>query len=798
MTAEQLLTGATRVRVQYLTENAIRITHSPASAEAFPPDRPWLRHVLLPAPGISAGESRLVVDMPDGRVRVRNRAGAVIVAEARAPQLRIARRLRSVSVDIPATEIRTDFGRVGEAVGLALKIEPGEGFYGLGEWFSTFRRERGTVRLKIRDAISLVQNRETYSAIPFFISSRGYGFWLLNSHESEWRIDAERGELKIEAAGPGADYIVIHGPAYRDVISTYTRLTGRPPLIPRWAFGLMVTGYPQEPQSVVLERAQEHRRRNIPLDAVILDYHWEERYHNFQWRRSVIPDPQSLISTLRDLGVRLGLILTPFVNHRNRPGQRRLLNTLAGNIPRGLEQDDERDPEGYAEAKAKGYLAHENAKWWFGLGGMVDFSNPDAAAWWAARMRPLYEQGVAFFKNDDGEYLPKDGRSALGMDGREYHNLYGFFYSRAIYEGMAGGSPTRPYDDRRPFIYARSAWAGSQRFPAIFLGDQKPTFEHIHSTMRAGLNMGLLGFAYWTADVFGLDGKSTPETHMRYAQWALMAPVARYFWRPPEVDDTRFPWSHGPENEANFRAITELRYRLLPYYSSLAWEAYRTGLPLLRPMMLEFQDDPRFAGVYDQVMLGDRLMLAPVVEAGATRRRIILPAGTWHDLWSTQTYNGRDDPAGRLYTAPLDRLPILVRGSTILPMGPVMQHIPDDHRFDQLQLHVWPPYPATGVLYDDDGRTRAYQRGEFSVTRFSAEGDEKRVVVRIGAAEGGFPGQVESRQVELILHRTAAPARVRVNGQATTAWQHGPETAQLALTLQCPVQAETVVEIVFP
>jgi alpha-glucosidase len=292
-----------------------------------------------------------------------------------------------------------------------------------------------------------------------------------------------------------------------------------------------------------------------------------------------------------------------------------------------------------------------------------------------------------------------------------------------------------------------------------------------------------------------LDGRTTPETHVRYAQWALMAPVARYFWRPPEADDTRFPWSHGPEVEANFRAITELRYRLLPYYYALAWEAYRTGLPIMRPMLLEFQDDKRFAEVYDQIMLGDRLLLAPVVEAGATRRRILLPAGTWHDFWSTQTYEGRDDPAGHLYAAPLDRLPILVRGGTILPLGPVGQHIPDDHRFDQLQLHLWPPYPATGVLYDDDGRTRAYQRGEFSVTRFAAEGDEKRVIVRIAAAEGGFPGQVESREVELILYRSAVPVQVQIKAGIAPPWRHEPAAGRLIVPVQCPAQAETVIEI---
>ena len=296
--------------------------------------------------------------------------------------------------------------------------------------------------------------------------------------------------------------------------------------------------------------------------------------------------------------------------------------------------------------------------------------------------------------------------------------------------------------------------------------------------MRAGLNMALAGFSYWTADVFGLDGKTTPETHMRYAQWALLVPVVRYFPRPADVDDTRFPWSHNAQVEANFRAYTELRYRLLPYYYALAWEAYRTGLPIMRPLVLEFPSDPAVAGICDQVMLGNGLMLAPVVEAGATRRRIVLPPGLWHDFWSSTTYEGGQEID---YPAPLDRLPILVRGGTVLPKGPVLQHIPHEHRFDQVQFHLWPPYPAEGALYDDDGTTRAYERGAWSVLRVSARQEGPTLLVDIGAVEGGFAGEVDSRQVDLLLHQAADPARlvlstsscrrdkagqdVRVNGQ---------------------------------
>jgi len=769
MSNEKFLdTGAGLVCARWLTENALRITHVPPGSAGFPPERPWLGHVLLPQPEMTPEEADLQVAVTNGLVHVHTLTGEIILAEAS-----------------PARFLK-------QGVRLSLRIQPQEGFYGWGEWFDAFRRQRGAVRVKAQESPSLLQGRRTYSTIPYFLSSRGYAFFLLNSYTSLWKIDPERGVLDIQAAGPPGDYIVIYGPAFKDILKIYTALTGRPPLPPRWAFGLWTTSYPQDHQDKVVEHARQHRQRQVPLDAVILDYHWEQRFHNFRWRRELIPEPERLIAELKQLGVRLGLIFTPFVNARNLFLQNLVLQLLAKDIPHGMVLADERALPEYKEARSLGYLAHEKARWWFGQGGMLDFTNPQAAAWWNAKLRALYEQGVDFFKNDDGEYLPEDAHSALGMDGREYHNLYGFFYGKAIYEGMASLDEGQPHLARRPLVYARSVWAGSQRYPALFLGDQKATFESLQRTLRAGLNLGLLGFAYWTPDVFGLDGRTTPETHMRYAQWALLAPVARYFWRPPQIDATRLPWSQGPQAEASFHLIAELRYRLLPYFYSLAWEAWQTGLPLLRPLVLEYQDDPRLVAIYDQLMLGDRLMLAPVVEAGATVRRIRLPFGAWHDYWSGQTWQGPDEIE---YPAPVDRLPLLVRGGSILPMGPALQHIPDDHRFDYLQLHCFPPYPAVCQLYDDDGRTQAYHRGEFSLTRITIEGDERRLIMRVAPAEGGFPEQAPARRVEVILHRSQPPQQVLVDDHPAAAWSYDAKAGETSISLILPTQQGVEIEI---
>jgi alpha-glucosidase (family GH31 glycosyl hydrolase) len=762
---EQIYTTPRRtLRGRWLEWNAVRITIVPTGKE-FPDDRPWLADVLGETKtNVSADSSRRVqVQVVEGLLRLLSPRGVAVAAEV-------------------TPSYSDGLGRPN----LTLQTQPDEGFYGWGEWFNAFRRESGKLDLRIKESPSVFQHKQTYSALPYFLSSQGYGLFLLNSHASQWVIDPERHQMRLRADGPPLDFLFIYGPSFKQIISTYTALTGRPPLPPRWAFGLWVTSYPQDHQDQVTAHAAEHRKRGLPLDAVILDYHWEDRFHNFQWRKKLIPEPGRLISELKEAGMRLGLILTPFVNNRNVPLQKLALQVYARDIPPGMVFADDRAVPEYREARSRAYFAHNQASWWFGGGGMLDFTNPAAARWWNDHLKPLYDQGVDFFKNDDGEYLPDSAKTALGISGKEYHNLYGFYYGKAMYEGMES------LDDRRAMIYARSVWVGSQRFPAVFMGDQKPTFECMRRTLRSGLNLSLAGFSYWTADVFGLDGKTTPETHLRYAQWALLNPIARYFWRPPRVDPTRFPWSWGDLSENNFRTYSELRYRLLPYYYSLAWEAWLTGLPIMRPLLLEFPQDADLWYIYDQVMLGPALMLAPVVEEGADDRKVLLPPGVWHDWWSTQSEEG---PGAVEYPAPPDKMPILVRGGSIIPMGPVLQHIPDEHRFSELELHAWPPYPAACILYDDDGCTRAYQRGRFAKTQVKVDMEEKTFAVHIGAAQGDFDGMPVRRTFKVVLHRADRPEQVQAEGGDLERWEYDVARKETRIEINLGIEQPTVIRI---
>lgn len=725
--------------IHTLAPNIVRVTHNDANGTSH--DRPWLKDVLLPLQDEEKKGNAIHFSLQNGLPQAENSQGEIFFCENSAPILGIKKRRPFAYFDIPQVSVNSGVRKITNGIRLTLGVAQGESFHGWGEWFNTFQRKSGKIYLDNRNALFNEQNQLTYSGLPFFISSKGYGFLLLNSHRSQWHISKNR--LVIEADGPNADYILIYGPSYKEILRSYTALTGRPPIIPRWGFGLWLTCYPQPAQEHVLDYVATHREKKIPLDAVILDYHWEEHFHNFQWRRSLFPQPEALIQGLKAHGIHLGLIFTSYLNTHNRPVQKWLLNLFGQNVTPGLEKDDERALHEFAEARKSGLLAHEKVLWWFGKGAMLDFTNPDTVEWWHKKLQPLFDTGASFIKNDDGEDLPDDAHAHNGMDGSEYHNIYGFYYGKATFAQKPAPA--------RSIIYARSGWIGSQRFPALFLGDQEANFEGIRRGIRAGLNLALGGFSYWTADMFGLSGKTNPELHTRYVQWSMFSPVARYFFRPAQIDDTRFPWSHNAQVEANFRKYAELRMQLLPYYNTLAHESWATGAPIMRPLMFEFAHDARLHSVEDQIMLGDIIMLCPITQAGTASRKIVLPAGEWFDFWSSKSWHGGDTIE---YEAPPEKLPILIRAGKILPMGPVIQNIAGDHIFNDLHWHIWPVCPAEGIFMDDDGYSTAYQHGEYAQSTIQTTRTGTKMDIFLPQVVGKYKGMPEIRHISLHLHTT--------------------------------------------
>jgi alpha-D-xyloside xylohydrolase len=352
--------------------------------------------------------------------------------------------------------------------------------------------------------------------------------------------------------------------------------------------------------------------------------------------------------------------------------------------------------------------------------GIVDFSSPSGREWYVGKLLGLIGQGVSAFKTDFGEAIPEDTVFANGMSGREMHNLFALLYHQTFYEAFER-SP-RPDD---LVCWGRAGWAGIQRYPISWSGDMLCNFASMACTLWGGLSYSLSGVAFWSHDIGGFQGETNPELYIRWAQWGLLCSHSR-----GHGTTSREPWSQGEQALSLFRRYAELRYRLIPYLYSYAHAAHRTGLPVLRPLVLEFQDDPTTLDVDLQYMLGSELLVAPVFEAGATERQVYLPrtGGGWYDFWTERPIEGGWLAA----TAPLETLPLFVRAGSILPFGPLQQFVGEKDT-SQLTLHVYPREGrARFVLHEDDGDTRfTYTDGELQVEPVGAVARERTYDVQL-------------------------------------------------------------------
>ena len=363
---------------------------------------------------------------------------------------------------------------------------------------------------------------------------------------------------------------------------------------------------------------------------------------------------------------------------------------------------------------------------------MIDYSNPKAVAWIQAKFDPLFEMGVSAIKTDFGEGAPHDAVYAT-VPGLAMHNLYPLLYNRAIFEHTLAATG-------EGIVWGRSAYAGSQRYPVHWGGDPAALWDDLGNLWHGGLSLGLSGIPFWSVDIGGFGGTPTPELYIRWAQAGLFVSHPR-----AHGPIAREPWAFGETALAVFRQYTKLRYRLLPYVWTTAHHCVETSTPVMRPLVLDWQDDPTTAGIDDQFMFGEWLLVAPIVDE-TDRRKVYLPRGRWCDYWSGVAYEG---PRWIDVAAPLDRLPIYVRAGAIIPMAPDMQHS-GDKPWDPITLDVYPFGDSTFELIDGDRRIEL-------ACRHSAS----RVVLHLGAGSPAF---------EVIVHSDSEPAsRVSVDGSPLAA-----------------------------
>lgn len=492
-----------------------------------------------------------------------------------------------------------------------INLSVGELVYGLGERFTAFVKNGQSV--DIWNADGGTSSEQAYKNIPFYLTNRGYGVFVNHTGKVSFEIASEAVEkVQFSAASEELEYFVIYGPTPAEILKKYTALTGRAPQLPEWSFGLwlstsFVTDYDEKTVTAFID---EMERREIPLDVFHFDCFWMREYQwcDFEWDPRTFPEPAAMLARLKSKGLKISLWINPYI------GQASPL---------------------FAEGKTQGYFLKrlDGSVWqwdlWQAGNAIVDFTNPAAREWFKSKLRPLLEMGVDCFKTDFGERIPTDVLYYNGADSMQMHNLYTQLYNETVWEllqEVKGGDA---------IVFARSATVGGQKMPVHWGGDNTSTFESMAESLRGGLSLSLSGFGYWSHDIGGFEGTPDPAVFKRWLAFGLLSSHSRLHGN----ESVRVPWSIDEEAVEVTRTFVNLKKKLHPYLLKTMRDVTDKGLPMMRPMMLEFPDDPTSWFLDQQYMLGADLLVAPVFTTGG-EVTFYLPAGIWRNLFTGEKIEG--------------------------------------------------------------------------------------------------------------------------------------------------------------
>lgn len=582
-----------------------------------------------------------------------------------------------------------------------LSLGVGELVYGLGERFTPLIRNGQVV--DVWQADGGTSSEQAYKNIPFYLTNRGYGVFVDHPGSVSLEVGSESvAQVQFSVPGQSISYLVIHGPTPKEVLAKYTALTGRPALPPAWSFGLwlstsFLTDYDEE---TVTSFVDGMAAAGIPLSVFHFDCYWMREYQwcDFTWDPEVFPDPRGMLARLHERGLRVCVWINPYI------GQASPL------FPEGKEQ-------GYLLRRPNGDV-WQSDHWQPGM-GIVDFTNPDAAAWYAGALRGLLDMGVDAFKTDFGERIPTDVVYHDGSDPERMHNYYTQLYNRCVFDLLR-----EVRGEGEAVLFARSATAGGQQFPVHWGGDNTSSFPSMAETLRGGLSLGLSGFGFWSHDIGGFEGTPDPDLFKRWLAFGLLSSHSRLHGS----SSYRVPWAFDEQAVEITRRFTRLKHRLMPYLYAAAVTARDEGTPVLRALLLEFPEDPTAHFVDRQYLLGPDLLVAPVFDPGGTVE-YYLPAGAWTHLLTGATVTG---PAWHREVHALESLPLLVRPGSVIATGATDDR-PDYDFADGVTLRITRPVDGATVVTTVpalDGSPAAV----FTTTR--AAGQLR--VLRTGAGQGSW------------------------------------------------------------
>lgn len=649
----------------------------------------------LGADTLATARLRVAVDPQTLALRVTDAAGRVVVEDAAQP-----------------------ISRDGRAFTLRKRLAADQHIFGLGDKTGALDRRGGTFVDWNTDAYGFRSSDDPiYKSIPFYICTdedgRAYGLFLDNSYRVRFDFGHAQEDV-IELGGPDGpiDYYVINGPTVADVVRHYAELTGKPPMMPRWALGYQQSRWGYSTAQQVRDLAARLRKEAVPTDVIWQDIDYQDRNRPFTINRTTYPDFAGLAKELDGQGIKYVAIVDLHIAHA--PGQ--------GYVP-------------YDTGMAGNHFVHNPdgstyvAPVWPGPSVFPDFTRAATRDWFGRLYKMFTDAGIAGIWNDMNEpavfetrtktmpldtvhRIDSDDFAPRSADHREIHNVFGMQNTRATYDGLRRLRP-----DERAFVMTRASYAGGQRYAVTWTGDNSSSWDHLKLSIAQIMNLGLSGFAWSGADVGGFTGGATPDLMTRWFEIAAFLPI----FRDHSAKDGPFaePWVDGPAHLAIRRHFVEERYRLMPFLYALAATNAASGEPMMRPV---FYDYPGVVATpcdsSANFTLGGRMLVGVNARIDQVRPyRVCLPTGGWYDYWTGARVAGVANPGGRfaeLTVAPdLASLPVFVRAGTILPRQALVSSTAQKPA-GPLELHVYPGPDCQGLLYDDDGHSLAFQRGGYA------------------------------------------------------------------------------------
>jgi alpha-glucosidase len=744
----ELSAGRAKVRITAFRDGVIRVRL--ASQGTFPKDSSWAVVESPESPPMTIEDSKTELRLTSGRVMVIVQKSPLLVTFADA-----------AGHVLLAEEPTLPMAWNGQRIRVWKKMPSDENYYGLGDKPGPMNRRNRAFTMWNTDAFGWDESTDPlYKDIPFFLGLRkgtAYGVFFDNIYRTGFDFGKESSDyFSFGSEGGELNYYFFAGPEPKKIVEEYTALVGRTPLPPLWSLGYQQCRYSYYPESRVREVARLLREKKIPADVIYLDIDYQDGYAPFTINREYFPHFEQMIADLRAQGFHTILITDLHIKK----------NPSHGYVPydSGIANDAfVKNPDGSVFVGAV----------WPGDSVFPDFTLSRVRDWWGGLYKDFVGMGVAGFWNDMNEpsvfqradqTMPLDIVHRLddgtSLDHRAVHNAYGMQNARATYDGLR-----KLQADERPFVLTRAAYSGTQRYAATWTGDNNATWNHIWMSTPMLLSLGISGYALAGDDIGGFSGSPPADLLTRWYELGVFNPIYRDHAAKGTADHE--PWVGGPEQEAIRRRYIELRYQLLPYIYTGIEEMTRTGVPMMRPVWLDYPQANEFYGENRDFLFGRDLFVAPVTTEMVDPEEIHLPPGEWFDYWTAQKHSGKDKIT--LHPA-LDEVPLYVRAGAIIPMQPVVQNTLEKPS-GPLELKVYAGQDCAGSLYEDDGHTFAYQRGEFLRVTYSCQISSASITVSSRTEMRSFQPWWTSIAVT-IFGAAAEPKEVRVRDQIIHDWRY--------------------------